>query len=174
MSSLHRDVVRATDQARLAAAAERHLADRVRREAKAERRARHRASRPATPVWLRWAQRLATWRAQARTPLAAVADRRPEDVAAELSGLLERIAGRIAARGTEAEQTACEALASATRWTAPGAAAALVDWDGAEVARLRAFGVLHGVAMGQLAPHDQAWLRDRLHPGGASRGDLVA
>ena len=33
------------------------------------------------------------------------------------------------------------------RRVCPGAAAALVDWGGAEIARLRAFGIVHGVVL---------------------------
>ena len=53
------------------------------------------------------------------------------------------------------------------RWSAPGAAAALVDWEGSETARLRAFGVLHGVVLGVLGPEDRAWLLERLRGGTA-------
>ncbi len=186
MSSLGRDHARAVQEARLAAAQDRHLAarvlragrderraeraerrDRRRDERREQRRAQHRAARG-------WWDRLAGWRTGMRRPLTAVADRPPEEVAAELDGLLVRIAERIAEHGTASEREACDALADATRWTAPGAAAALADQEGAEVARLRAFGVLHGVAMGLLTPPDQAWLLDRLHPGGLGQGDLVA
>ena len=38
------------------------------------------------------------------------------------------------------------------------AAAALVDWDGTEVARLRAFGDLHGVVLRVCDPYAQAYL----------------
>ena len=136
--------MRAVDEARLTAARERHLAARVLRARRAERRA-ERAGRAPSVVGP-----AGGWRTALRSPLAAVADRRPEEVAAALGGLLVRIAERIAEHGTGSQRPACEALQTATRWTAPGAAEALVDWEGAEVARLRAFGVLHGVAMGLL------------------------
>jgi hypothetical protein len=44
----------------------------------------------------------------------------------------------------------------------PGAAAALIDWNGSEVARQRAFGVAHGVVMGELGPGAQSVLLDQI------------
>jgi len=46
--------------------------------------------------------------------------------------------------------------------TAPGAAAALVDWDGSEASRLRAFGLLHSHLVDALGPRDHARLLDLL------------
>jgi hypothetical protein len=43
-----------------------------------------------------------------------------------------------------------EALAAAARTLCPGAAAALVDWEGPEIARLRAFGIVHGALLRDL------------------------
>ena len=54
------------------------------------------------------------------------------------------------------------AVADVARGWRPGAASALVDWEGSEVARLRAFGVLHGVVLSALDPDDPSWLLDRL------------
>ncbi len=53
----------------------------------------------------------------------------------------DHLAHRIVADGTKAHRSALAALAEAVREIAPGAAAALVDWDATEVARLRAYGV---------------------------------
>jgi hypothetical protein len=44
-----------------------------------------------------------------------------------------------------------EELAAIASALSPGAAAALVDWNGAEVARLRAFGIVHGVLLRDVA-----------------------
>lgn len=60
---------------------------------------------------------------------------------------LDTIAERIAEFGTRSERAALEALAAAARPLCPGAAAALADWEGSEVARLRAFGIVHGALL---------------------------
>lgn len=52
------------------------------------------------------------------------------------------IADKIIEDGTLRHTTVLEAMASLARFSAPGASAALVDWDGAEVTRLRAFGLV--------------------------------
>jgi hypothetical protein len=50
-----------------------------------------------------------------------------------------------------------------------------VDRDGSEPARLRAFGILHGVVLSLLGPEDRAWLLDRLRGGSAhDQDDRVA
>ena len=46
--------------------------------------------------------------------------------------------------------------------SAPGAAAALVDRDGTETSRLRAFGLLHSHVLEALGPRDHARLLDLL------------
>ena len=89
----------------------------------------------------------------------------PEDVTAELDRLLGQVAARIAEHGTAAERDALHVVAFATRWVAPGAAAALVDWWGSETARLRAYGVLHGVVLRALGREEHSWLVDRLRGG---------
>ena len=59
--------------------------------------------------------------------------------------------------------------------SAPGAAAALVDRDGAEAARLRAFGQVHGHLMEALGPREHARLLDLLQDaGGVERTRRVA
>ena len=52
---------------------------------------------------------------------------------------LESIANSIVENGTRAEAPVLEAMALLVRPVAPGASAALVDWSGPEVVRLRAF-----------------------------------
>ena len=94
----------------------------------------------------------------------------PDDDSALLARLLEQVAQRVAERGTESEHLALHAVADVTRWLAPGAASALVDWEGAEPARLRAYGVLHGVVLRALDRDDHSWLVDRLR--GTSAAEL--
>lgn len=60
---------------------------------------------------------------------------------------LDDLAGRIARQGTRDEAVDLTALAAAARPLCPGAAAALIDWEGDEVARLRAFGIVHGALL---------------------------
>ena len=93
----------------------------------------------------------------------------PEDVTAELDRLLGQVARRIAEEGTAVERDALHAVAGATRWVAPGAAAALVDWWGTETARLRAYGVLHGVVLRALDREDHSRLVHRIRGGGLPR-----
>jgi len=107
--------------------------------------------------------------------LAAVVPPPPEVVAEELGGLLQQLADRIVAHGTARERPALEAVADTARWSAPGAAAALTDWEGTEIFRLRAFGVLHGVVLGVLGDEDRWYLLERLRGGGSlAESDLVA
>lgn len=79
-----------------------------------------------------------------------------------LNEFLDRTADRIAGSGTETEPRALEAMAAAARNLNPGAAAALVDWDGSEIARLRAFGIVHGTLLRELPSTAQAELLAQL------------
>lgn len=90
----------------------------------------------------------------------------------ELNEMLDRIADHIVDSGTHAESHAIEAMASWATHRCPGAAAALADWNGSEIARLRAFGIVHGVLLRDLTAGDQAQLRAQLI--GASSWVLVA
>jgi hypothetical protein len=90
-------------------------------------------------------------------------------VVVELERLLGEVGAHISEAGTASERLTLHEVAEAARWVAPGASAALVDWDGTETARLRAFGVLHGVAVSTMMPEDQLWLLDRL-TGSGGRG----
>ena len=90
----------------------------------------------------------------------------------ELMEILNRTAGRIVADGTRTESRTLQAMAAAARDLCPGAAAALVDWNGSEIARLRAFGIVHGVLLRDLRAHAQAHLVTQLV--GASAHDLAA
>jgi hypothetical protein len=59
-----------------------------------------------------------------------------------LKTILDRVADTIIANGTRAARPELSALAAAVSDVHPGAAAALVDWEGAEVARERAFAII--------------------------------
>lgn len=89
----------------------------------------------------------------------------------ELSTTLDRVADDIAERGTATELWVLDALAAAARDLCPGAAAALADWEGSEVARLRAFGIVHGVLLRDRSLADRAQLLRRL---GGSSAPLLA
>ncbi len=56
---------------------------------------------------------------------------------------LSTLAHGVADDGTLAHRGAIEALADTIRDAQPAVAIALTDWDGTEVARLRAFGLAH-------------------------------
>ena len=76
----------------------------------------------------------------------------------ELMEILDRTAHRIVANGTPTEARTLQAMAAATQDVCSGAAAALVDWKGSEIARLRAFGIVHGVVLRDLPAHMQQLL----------------
>ena len=168
MNSLHQDLARTTDDTRLAAARDRHLASRVRTAdhprpgASARAGARRlagplarlleagRATSPAAPSTAIPARGHRT--PPTGTPAAAPRLLEPADAAHEVAIMLEHVAARIAEHGTVSEAPVLTAMAALAERLSPGAAAALVDWGGAEVARLRAFGVVHGVVLAVLDP----------------------
>jgi hypothetical protein len=80
----------------------------------------------------------------------------------ELNELLNRTADRIVADGTQTEPLTLQAMASAVLHLNRGAAAALVDWNGSEIARLRAFGIVHGVLLRELEDSARAELLTHL------------
>jgi hypothetical protein len=90
----------------------------------------------------------------------------------ELMEILDRTAHRIVADGTRTKARTLEAMAIATQDVCPGAAAALVDWAGSEIARLRAFGIVHGVVLRDLPAKTQQHLLMQLV--GASTHELAA
>ncbi|WP_461165169.1 hypothetical protein [Arthrobacter sp. R4-81] len=85
----------------------------------------------------------------------------------ELNEILNRTADRIVADGTHSESRILHAMASAAGILNPGASEALIDWNGSEVARLRAFGILHGVLLRDLAANEQMYLTAELLNGHA-------
>ena len=94
----------------------------------------------------------------AADPSESSAGGRPVDAAAQLELLLGDLADRIVELGTRDDAPALEALARAAGEASPGSAAALVDWEGSEIARLRAFGIVHGVVLRDLSPVQQSAL----------------
>jgi len=60
----------------------------------------------------------------------------------ELKVTYDRLADVIMAFGTTAVRDELDALAAHVRHDQPGAAAALTDWEGSEIARERAFAVI--------------------------------
>ncbi len=154
-----RDLAREIGRDRAAGARHRRLVN----EVKEGRRAERRAKRAAAVSW--WHRRVVPVGDQPALTVARAP--RPEDVTRALGVLLDGIAQRIAEQGTATERVALLAVHDTARWSAPGASAALVDWEGSETARLRAFGVLHGVVLGALGPEDRAWLLERLRGGTA-------
>lgn len=80
----------------------------------------------------------------------------------ELNELLNRTAVHIVADGTQTESRTLQAMASAAVDLNQGAAAALVDWNGSEIARLRAFGIVHGVLLRELPDSAQEELLTHL------------
>ena len=87
----------------------------------------------------------------------------------ELAQVLDEAAHRVAEQGTDSERRLLEAMADVAAQSAPGAAAALVDRDGTEVSRLRAFGLVHTHLLEALGPREHAWLLDLLDGGGGRR-----
>lgn len=61
---------------------------------------------------------------------------------------------RLAVDGTWAHRVELEQLAEVARPFAPGAAEALVDWDGAETARLRAYAVIRNAVRERMVARD--------------------
>lgn len=78
--------------------------------------------------------------------------------------MLSLAAERVVAEGTQAERGTLEGMAAAARPFAAGAAAALNDWNGPEVTRLRAFGIVHGVLVRELTVDAQTELLAQLQP----------
>jgi len=167
-----RDVVRAMETQRAVDAQQRRLVGEARRARKAQRRAERDPAGPRRRLpRLRWS-RLGV---QTGTALTAAPRPAAEDVAAAVARLLDGVADRVLERGTGSERPALQAMADAVRVVAPGAADALVDWDGSEAMRVRAFSVLHGVVLHVLGSEDRAWLLEQLEtPGSSGTGQWVA
>jgi hypothetical protein len=74
----------------------------------------------------------------------------------ELNDILGRVADRVTESGTRSESQTLGSIAVAAQNVCPGAAAALVDWQAAEIVRLRAFGVVHGAVLRDLTPVERS------------------
>ena len=142
MNSLQADLARAVVDTRRAEASRRRLAT-------GAKRPRRRTTRTPTTT-TQWPQ-----------PIPITRRSRPGEPAV-LDALMDLVAQRIAEHGTAAEARVLEPVAAAVQRTNPGAAAALVDWNGAEIARLRAFGLVHGVVVADLSAGAQSALLDRI------------
>ena len=76
--------------------------------------------------------------------------------------MLGRIAVQVVEHGTLTEARVLQAMSAASREACPGAAAALVDWGGSEIARQRAFGIVHGVVLEVLDTPGRSHLLDQV------------
>jgi hypothetical protein len=170
MDPMSEYLARATINQRLASARELQRGLPLEEERRAERRRRRRQL--FARWWRSWVENGQQVGAR-RLAAAAPSPARPPSV--ELAQLLEEAAHHIAERGTGSERRLLEAMSEVAAPSAPGAAAALVDRDGAEAARLRAFGQVHGHLMEALGPREHARLLDLLQDaGGVERTRRVA
>jgi hypothetical protein len=171
MDPMSEHLARTIIDARLAEAYQRRLLRRIEAEELAERRMKRRL------VLARWRQRLAAAGATggATRTLAMAGPAAPDSPpSAELASRLDAAAHRIAESGTASERRLIEAMSDVVQATAPGTAAALVDREGSEVARLRAFGLAHSHLVNVLGFREHAWLLDLLDGGRRDRSGLVA
>ena len=74
--------------------------------------------------------------------------------------MLDQAAHRVAMQGTSSERRLLQAMSAVAARSALGAAAALGDWSGTEISRLRAFGIVHSHILNALGPRDHAALLD--------------
>lgn len=162
------ELVRAETDARLAAARQRHLVRQLQKAHRADRRAQRRL-------------RLASWwerrrrRGDVAPSLASAGAAATYSPSVEVRSLLDDVAQRVTASGTRSEQRILHAMSDVSWQESPGTAAALVDWDGTEISRLRAFGLVHGLILDSLGPAEHVWLLDQAgDPDGAGGADLVA
>jgi tRNA U55 pseudouridine synthase TruB len=144
-------------QGRLAAAEAAREGRRFERERRVERRRRRRV------VIQDWWRRRAQRRPAAVQPAMALAPGLPvRPMLVEVASVLSAAAYGVAERGTASERRLLEAMATVSAVTAAGAAAALVDWEGTEASRLRAFGLVHAHVIEVLGPREHEWLLDSL------------
>jgi hypothetical protein len=76
----------------------------------------------------------------------------------ELNEILNDTAYRIIEHGTDCAVDTLASMAAATRGTCTGAAAALLDEAGSEIARLRAFGIVHRAICNRLTDSERTGL----------------
>ena len=161
MDPMSEYLARATIDARLVLAQERRQGRQIGDERRAERR-RQRGF--AIARW--WQGRLSRGSNVGARGLAAAASTPVRPPTVELAQVLEEAAHHVAEQGTSSERRLLEAMSEVAAQSAPGAAAALVDRDGTEASRLRAFGLVHSHVLDALGPSEHAWLLDLLEGGG--------
>jgi hypothetical protein len=146
-----------TIEAKLAAAHQSRAGRLLEQERRAERRRRRRLA--LERWWRGWVANgpeIGSWRLLTAPPT------RDLPPAVELAQVLDEAAHRVAELGTGSERRVLEAMAEVAAQSAPGAAAALVDPQGSEASRLRAFGVVHTHVLEALGRREHAWLLDLL------------
>ncbi len=125
---------------------------RLEREIRAERRRRRSAA------IARWWRARTSRRPGSAPPTMAVAAAPPvRPPSIEVAEILAAAAHRVAEWGTTSERRLLEAMAEVSAPSAPGAAAALVDWAGSEASRQRAFGLVHTHLIEVLGAREHAW-----------------
>ncbi len=176
MNQLNQDVARAIVAARLASAREHQLASEAKRARRLDRPGR---STRSARSWLR--HHLFRWPVRPPAPVPAPTPR-PHGVVGsqrstprpllevELRAILDRTAEQIVEHGTRSARSTLEAMSEAVRHVNPGAAAALIDGEGSEVARLRAFGLVHGLVVDELDTCAQWSLLNRINGSGPMLG----
>jgi len=82
----------------------------------------------------------------------------------DIRSIMNDLAFEISEHGTARHARSLEILADLTRSVAPGASDALVDWTGTEVARQRAFAMVHRAVNYQLNSDERADVVLRLTP----------
>lgn len=152
MNPMPEELARATINARLAWAEERRQARRIEQDSREERRRRRRL---AVSRW--WRDRSRTSAVDAST---LVAITHVDSPSARLARVLGEAAQRVVERGTASDRLLLSAMAAVAASSAPGAAAALVDPDGSETSRLRAFGFVHTHLLEVLGPREHALVLD--------------
>ena len=143
--------------AKLAAAHERRAGRLLEKERRAERRRRRGlALERWWRAWVANGPEIGSWRLLTAAPTGVI----PPSV--DVAQVLDEAAHRVAELGTGSERRLLEAMAEVAAESAPGAAAALVDPEGTEASRLRAFGVVHTHVLEALGQREHAWLLDLL------------
>ncbi len=170
MDPMSEYLARSVINARLAEADQQRLGRRLEDDRRAQRRTRRRLA--VARWWHRiMGSRTARGASATLAVAASAAERRPS---AELADRLDAAAHRIAELGTASERLLLEAMHVVVEASAPGTAAALVDPEGSEAARLRAFGLAHSHLVDELGPREHGWLLDILDGVRGERDGLVA
>ena len=79
-----------------------------------------------------------------------------------LEARMNEMAHQVAEHGTASAREHLETIAAHIAGRAPGAAAALIDWNGVEIMRARAFGRAAGVVVNTLDEWERQALVDEL------------